>query len=209
MVALDGSSAVEAAARNLAEFANTSVVRADLRSAPFRPGAFGFVSCLGVLHHLEDPRQGFATLAELLAPGGIVIVYLYSRPEGAGIRRVALALAGGLRRLTVRMPHRMLRRFSALVAAGLSVLVVRPGAWGARRGVRWLSGLPMAAYRGKPLRSLVLDTFDRLSAPVEYRYVWEELAPWFDGEGLVVDAVREEAGWFVVGHRPEGEVGPA
>ena len=60
----------------------------------------------------------------------------------------------------------------------------------------------MAGYRGKPFRSLFLDTFDRLSAPVEHRYVWDELAPWFADEGLVVDAVREEAGWFVLATRP-------
>ena len=47
----------------------------------------------------------------------------------------------------------------------------------------------MDGYRRKPFRSLVLDTFDRLSAPVEHRYVWSELQPWFDDTGLVVDAV--------------------
>lgn len=66
----------------------------------------------------------------------------------------------------------------------------------------WLAALPMAGYRGKPFRSVELDTFDRLSAPVENRYRWEDLAPWFAEEGLVVDAAREEAGWFVVGHKP-------
>jgi hypothetical protein len=60
----------------------------------------------------------------------------------------------------------------------------------------------MDAYRGKPLRSLVLDTFDRLSAPVEHRYVWRELAPWFHDAGLVVDAARDETGWFVLAHKP-------
>jgi hypothetical protein len=48
----------------------------------------------------------------------------------------------------------------------------------------------------------VLDTFDRLSAPVEYRYVWSDLQPWFDRTGLVVDAARDETGWFVLAHRP-------
>ncbi len=60
----------------------------------------------------------------------------------------------------------------------------------------------MGAYRGKPLRSLTLDTFDRLSAPVEHRYVWADLAPWFSQAGLVVDAVRDETGWFILAHRP-------
>lgn len=204
MVALDGSSAVKAAARNLSGFANTFVVQADLREAPFAPGTFGFVSCLGVLHHLEDPRRGFARLVELLAPGGTLIVYLYSRPERLGVRQAALAAAAAVRRVTVPMPHRLLRIFSTAMAALLSLSVVRPGAWGAKHHVGWLAALPMAAYRGKPFRSLVLDTFDRLSAPVENRYRWRDLAPWFAEESLVVDAAREEAGWFVVAHKPAG-----
>ena len=63
----------------------------------------------------------------------------------------------------------------------------------------------MDAYRGKPFRSLVLDTFDRLSAPVEHRYVWKDLAPWFSETGLVVDAARDETGWFVLAHKPNPE----
>jgi hypothetical protein len=60
----------------------------------------------------------------------------------------------------------------------------------------------MDTYRDKPFRSLVLDTFDRLSAPVEFRYVWKDLEPWFEATGLEVDAARDETGWFVLAHRP-------
>jgi SAM-dependent methyltransferase len=201
LIALDGSSAVEAAARNLASFPNVLVVRSDLRTVPVADGSVDVVVCLGVLHHLEDPRQGFRSLVRLLAPGGQILVYLYSRPSTVGARTVALSAARAMRTLTVRMPHRLLRAVSAPVAVLLSVFVVRPGAFGARIGIRPLARLPMAGYRGKPWRSLFLDTFDRLSAPVEHRYVWEELAPWFSEESLVVESAREEAGWFVLAHR--------
>ena len=202
LVALDGSEAVRAAARNLAEFDNTSVVQADLRAAPFAPGTFGFISCLGVLHHLDDPRQGMRRLVEMLAPGGILLLYLYSRPGRPGARAAGLAASAALRRMTVRMPHRWLRRFSGLVAAVLWAAVVAPGQWGERLHLGPLVRLPMSAYRGKPFRSLVLDTFDRLSAPVEHRYLWPELEPWFAEESMVVDARRDQAGWFVVSHKP-------
>jgi len=201
LVALDGSSAVEAAARNLESCPNVLVVKADLRTAPVVPGTVDLVVCLGVLHHLQDPRQGFRSLVRLLAPDGRILVYVYSRPSVFGTRRLALAAARVLRGLTVRTPHRLLRVLCAPVAALLYVGVVRPGAFGERARIGPLARLPMAGYRGKSLRSLLLDTFDRLSAPVEYRYVWEELAPWFEEEGLLVDAAREEAGWFVLAHR--------
>ncbi len=202
LVALDGSSAVEAAARNLSGNPAVLVVKSDLRAAPFAPESFDFIASLGVLHHLDDPRAGFEGLMGYLAPGGQVLVYLYSRPSSPGLRALALRVAAALRTVTVRLPHRVLKAFSAPIAIGLYLGVVLPGQYGERWRVDSLAGLPMAAYRGKPARSLVLDTFDRLSAPVEHRYVWTELAPWFDEAGLVVDAARDETGWFVLAHRP-------
>ena len=80
-VALDGSSAAEAAARNLADIAGTAVVRSDLRDAPFAPESFDFISSLGVLHHLDDPFAGFQQLLTYLAPDGQILLYLYSRPD--------------------------------------------------------------------------------------------------------------------------------
>jgi SAM-dependent methyltransferase len=202
LVALDGSSAVEAAVRNLGEFPNVLVVKSDLRSAPFAPESFDFISCLGVLHHLDDPRAGFRDLVRYLAPGGTLLTYLYSRPAAFGARKAALAASAVVRRVTLRLPHRTLKAFSALVAVGLYAGFVGPGRFGEKRGITRLAGLPMDTYRDKPFRSLVLDTFDRLSAPVEHRYVWSELEPWFTDAGLKVDASRDEAGWFVVAHRP-------
>jgi SAM-dependent methyltransferase len=202
MVALDGSSAVEAAARNLADSPNVVVVKSDLRTAPFAAECFDFVASLGVLHHLDDPRAGFERLVGHLAPGGRLLLYLYSRPASGGLRATALAAAAVLRRLTVQLPHRLLRVLSAPIAGALYVGVVVPGHAGDRWNVAPLRRLPMDAYRGKPFRSVVLDTFDRLSAPVEHRYVWSELEPWFSDTGLVVEAARDETGWFVLARKP-------
>ena len=201
-VALDGSTAAEAAARNLAGFPGVVVVRSDLRDAPFAPESFDFISSLGVLHHLDDPFAGFTDLLRLLAPKGQILLYLYSRPEKLGVRSVALTLATALRRITTRLSHPVLKALCTPIAALLWATVVLPGAWGEKNRIGTLSGLPMDAYRNMPFRGLVLDTFDRLSAPVEYRYIWRDLQKWFDDTGLVVDAARDESGWFVLAHRP-------
>lgn len=201
VVALDGSEAVQAAVHNLCDQENVAVVRADLRLPLFAPQSFDFISSLGVLHHLDDPRGGFESLVQYLAPGGQMLVYLYSRPDSFNARGVALSAASATRRLTVNMPHPLLRALSSPVAALLFAGVVLPGRWGDRFRVGALSRLPMSTYRDKPFRSLVLDTFDRLSAPVEHRYIWAELEPWFADAGLVVDAARDETGWFVLAHR--------
>lgn len=197
LVALDGSAAVASAASNLADEPNTIVIRADLRDDVVANGSFGFVSCLGVLHHLADPQAAFARVARLLAPGGVLLVYLYSRPENRGIRATALHAATVLRKVTVRVPHRVLRPLCIPVAALLYAMVVVPGAAGDRWHAKVLSELPLDVYRGSPLRALWLDTFDRLSAPLENRYTWEDVRPWVEAAGLEVVAVRTWGGLMI------------
>jgi SAM-dependent methyltransferase len=202
MVALDGSDAVRSAVQNLRDVPNSLVVKASIDSMPVAPSSFGLVSCLGVLHHLADPRSGFDRVVELLEPGGVLLVYLYSRPARRGLRATALAAARLFRRGTVRMPHGLLRTASVPIALFLHCCFVIPGHYGRRFGIKKLTWLPLAFYHGKPLRSLWLDTFDRLSAPIEHRFLWRELEPWFTSAGLKVQSVREESGLFIVARRP-------
>jgi 2-polyprenyl-3-methyl-5-hydroxy-6-metoxy-1,4-benzoquinol methylase len=76
------------------------------------PGPYHFIDAFGVLHHLADPRAGFAALAERLAPGGVlrVMVYgRYARQEAESIRRACRLLGIGdvatLKRLLRRAPR--------------------------------------------------------------------------------------------------------
>ena len=112
-VALDGSTAVLSAARNLADRDNCTVVHGDLLVPPLSKGAFNFVYCLGVLHHLPDPEKGFRMLVDLLSPGGLLFLYVYSRPQVRGLRQSALMVATMLRRLTTRLTHNWVRILSA------------------------------------------------------------------------------------------------
>ena len=200
LVALDASAAISIATRDLSRFANVTTVRSDLRSAPFQDASFDFVSSLGVLHHLEDPERGFQALVRLLRPGGTILLYLYSRPSGFGIRWAGIELARLFRRVTVNIDRKVLRWLSAGVAALLEFVFVTPGRLGDRWHVSWLAQLPLAVYRRRSFRALWLDTFDRLSAPVEHRYVWADLEPWFVGADLVVESVRDRS-WVL--HRGE------
>lgn len=203
MVALDGSDAVKSAAHNLYDLPNSFVIKAAIESMPVAPASFGLVSCLGVLHHLTDPRSGFNRVAELVEPGGLLLIYVYSRPAKPGLRATALAFARLFRRLSIRIPHRLLRTICIPIALFLYSCVVIPGHYGKRCGMNKFISLPLAFYHGKPLRSLWLDTFDRLSAPIEHRYIWRELESWFVSAGLTVQSVREESGLFIVARRPK------
>lgn len=203
LVALDGSDAVTAAARNLQEFPNVSLAKGDVRILPFDNQSFDFVCCLGVLHHLTEPRRGFEELVRVLAPRGHLLLYVYSRPDHDGIRAMGLKIATVMRGVTTRLPHPLLKVLSLPIALCLYLLVVLPGRLGEILNQSRISSLPLATYRGRPIRSLHLDTFDRLSAPIENRYVWGDIEPWFRDAGLVVETVREDAGLIVLARSPK------
>ncbi len=40
-------------------------------------GEFDWINCVGVLHHLPDPKRGIQALASKLAPGGLIHIFVY------------------------------------------------------------------------------------------------------------------------------------
>jgi len=46
---------------------------------------FDVIECIGVLHHMADPLQGWRTIADRLRPGGVMLVGLYSGRARTGI----------------------------------------------------------------------------------------------------------------------------
>ncbi len=73
---------------------NVEFLRADLldlpTAAPHLRGRFKMIACVGVLHHMADPFEGWRRLADCLAPGGLMLVGLYSKTA----RRNLAALRG-------------------------------------------------------------------------------------------------------------------
>ncbi len=67
----------------------------DLLDRSVAVGPFGLIDAFGVLHHLDDPLDGFRALEERLAPGGIVrimVYHRYARREEESIRRAVRLL---------------------------------------------------------------------------------------------------------------------
>lgn len=58
--------------------ASARFVETDLRSPGLQRSAFDVVICSGVLHHTPDPRASFASVAQLVRPGGVLVIGLYN-----------------------------------------------------------------------------------------------------------------------------------
>ena len=79
VIGLDPHEATLAAAAAMAGPAVQYVV-GDLRHHPFVPGSFDLVATIAALHHI-DAEEGLARLAELVRPGGALVVVGLARAE--------------------------------------------------------------------------------------------------------------------------------
>lgn len=104
LVYLDLSSASRAIAEARAAkrgLANIRFLNGSLLDLPrLAPGQFDYIDCCGVLHHLEDPAQGLATLAAALGPGGGMGIMVYGLHGRTGVYQAQAML----RTLTQRDP---------------------------------------------------------------------------------------------------------
>lgn len=80
----------------------------DLTTAEL--GQFDVAICIGVLHHLEDPRRGFDAVLRHTRPGGRFHCWVYAHEGNAPVRRVV----DPIRRVASRLPWWLTKYFVAL-----------------------------------------------------------------------------------------------
>jgi len=201
VVAVDLGDSIDVARRNLP--ADVLTVQADAERLPFAPESFDLVMSIGVLHHLPDTERALSSLVRYVKPGGHLHVYLYWVPEQRWHRGV-LALVTALRRVTVRLPHRVLHVLCYPVAAALQLAVVAPYRTlrGRKRSRRLAAALPLKTYADYPFGVLVNDQFDRFSAPLERRFTAAEVRAAMEHAGLEDIVVLPNHGWVADGRRP-------
>jgi SAM-dependent methyltransferase len=187
VVALELGESVETARRVLEPFANVDVVQADLLRPPLRSpadgGGFDLVYCIGVLHHLPNPREGIRALVELLRPGGTLAVWVYGYENNGFVRNVVEPL----RRVSTRVPPPLLRALSWPFGAAFHL--VAKGVYRPLRGTKVGRALPLNEYLASvgrfSFRHNYAIVFDQLVAPTSVYIKGVELEQWLDENGLV------------------------
>lgn len=112
---------VAVAKKNLARFPRYRVETHSIYDIPFR-AEFDIVFCLGVLHHLAEPRRAVENLVAALKPGGRLILWVYGR-EGNGLY---LTFVEPLRRVTSRLPVGVTLAISKILTAVLRASLALP-----------------------------------------------------------------------------------
>jgi SAM-dependent methyltransferase len=207
VVALDFSDAVETARRNLDGLPNTHVVQGDLLRPPLKPagegdGGFDIVYSIGVLHHLPEPAAGIRSLAALVNPRGLLVVWVYGHEGNALVR----ATIEPLRRVTSRLPPSLLRILVwplAVALHGTAKLIYGPGK-GHLAGRRLPLGEYLASLAAFGFRQNYSIAFDQLVAPTTTYVRRGELRSWLRSAGLedVTTSRRNGNSWRAQGRKP-------
>lgn len=198
VVALDYSSAADAAYANLKHHATLHVVQGDIYSLPFKPGAFTFVYSLGVLQHTPDVEKAFAALPPMVAPGGELCADFYEMTW-----KHRLLPRHFLRPFTTRINKHLLFQLCERFVPGLLSLSQRIGRIPVAGRVL-KRAVPVADYTGMyPLdqRQLeewaLLDTFDWLSPEYDQPQQRDDVARWISSAGFEKTVVVK-SGFMVV-----------
>lgn len=95
--------------------ANIRWVTASLLDLPrLGLGTFDYINCSGVLHHLPEPKDGLASLADVLREGGALYLMLYGRYGRRGVYELQEVLRA---LLPADLPwHEKIRATRALLA---------------------------------------------------------------------------------------------
>lgn len=183
VIGFDLSNAVNIAYQRTFRLPSVHVIQCNIYYLPFRESAFDFVSSLGVLHHLPDPKKGFTGLIPFLRPeSGTIFFLVYQK----SLRKIFL---DPIRRVTTHLPENIIYWIS-LIAAIFDYGVVC-------QTYRLLKKVPFIGevidlvtparvkeYSQYTFKVSLTDWFDRLSAPISHFYNPEEIKKWLKEKSL-------------------------
>lgn len=203
VVALDYSSAVDAAAANLRQHARLHVVQGDIYALPFTPESFDAVYSLGVLQHTPDVERAFMALPKMVRPGGALVVDFYGKSW-----KSTLLPKYWLRPLTKRLPKTtlfgLLEKPVPIMLPISNVLAAVPVLGRLLRRV-----VPVANYTGMlPLSEqqirewALLDTFDWFSPAYDHPQTPKTVGRWLHAAGLQETEVLHAGHLVGRGRRP-------
>lgn len=165
---------VEVAYAMTKDLPNACIVQADIYDMPFR-GEFDLAYSIGVLHHLPEPKNGFARLPRVLKPAGRMLIWVYNRRGNAR----AIYFYEPLRSLLKHLPKPVLFSLCYLPAFGVQLInyltvILNKLGWKTAA-----NRVPFSYYANFPFNMKLNDAFDVLATPKSNYYRYEEVEQWF------------------------------
>jgi len=167
----DYSNAVDANLANNGRRENVHLLQADIVNIPLPRRFFDRVLCLGVLQHCPDPWIAFQSLVTHLAPGGQIVIDVYSLKW-----RTLFHPKYWLRPITTRMSEERLHKRVTWAVPKLLPLK------------RWLTD------------RVTLGRYLAYSLPVAYQHEWRELANEHGAAYIEELSILDTFDWYSPAH---------
>ncbi len=204
IIGIDLSYSVDVAYLNTRDVPNAHVVQADILNLPFTT-KFDYIFSVGVLQFLPSPYEGFKRLTRLLAAGGSISVWVYSKENNGWI---LFGLNPVRKYITSQLPRPILYVICSLIG-GILYLGLQLYVLASKAGLDSITGsIPYHKYLYNTSRlkyaSLVSVIFDHL-APQLVEYISREsFENWFSLENLysVTITMRNNMSWRGFGIKP-------
>lgn len=203
--AIDPSDAIHTAAAFTKSCGNVRITQAGYGCIPFPENSFDFVFSLGVVHHVPDTAGAIREAANMVKPGGHLLLYIYYSLDNRGFMYKALFHASALLRRIVSSMPRGLKFFTCDV---LAVVLYLPFV-SLSRFLRFLSPkgnswkkIPLAYYADKTWRIIRNDALDRFGTPLEQRFSKKEIETMLQQSGMRNIRFSEQAPyWHVIAQK--------
>jgi SAM-dependent methyltransferase len=202
---VDLSSSVDVAFANTRTHSNVCIAQADLLQLPFPNDYFDVIFSGGVLHHTANPATSFAQLCNHLKPGGFIGIYVYK------VKPFLRELADQqLRAITTRLDFEQCTEFAGQLAAlGLALqryqepliieqdiplLGIKAGTYNLQKFV--YDHFLKCFYNSElGLDHSVLANVDWYHPQHASHHTKDEVASWFESNGIMNWTCREPKGW--------------
>lgn len=206
VVAIDLSSAVDAAWSNLGQHPRFHCVQASIYELPLADALFDYAYSIGVIQHTPDPRAAVASILPRVKVGGKIGLWIYERNWKAFVGTLGFKYL--LRPVTRHMRFEQVEAFSSAFER-LSWPVVRWGRSHGTPGKLIMRMLPVASahLQGVPLREddfrewVRLDTIDMYSPAHDHPQTFAGVKQWLEDAGFEVDRRHPHGGISITGRR--------
>lgn len=206
VIAIDLSSAVDAAYQNLGRNRKFHCVQASIYELPFADATFDCAYCIGVIQHTPEPQRAVQNILPKIKMGGKAGFWIYERDWKAFIGTVGFKYL--LRPVTRRWDFERTTRF----AWALEKLFWPVTRWARKRGVlgkavmrllpiscAHLQGLPLAEADFREWTRL--DTIDMYSPAHDHPQRFGQVKAWLEQAGFAVDSRHPHGGISITARR--------
>ena len=206
VIAVDLSSAVDAAYQNLGMHPRFHCAQASIYELPFADATFDYAYCIGVIQHTPDPEKAVKSILPKINVGGKAGFWIYERSWKAFVGTVGFKYL--LRPLTRRWNFEQTQAFSTSLER-LFWPITRLARHRGLLGKVLMRMLPVSSahLHGLPLTEtdfrewVRLDTLDMYSPAHDHPQIFGQVKTWLETAGFDVDPRHPHGGISITGSR--------